>query len=170
MRTRWSAGDIIYFSVLQKSVIVVNSAEVAHDLLEKRSSIYSCRPHVPMAGDVYGACFFLPFRLSADILKMMSIRLESVGTGLCLSSLTAKLLNGIAGIFNNILRSRVFRNTTISKGKKLIVYSTIFWRIQRTIGLILNGKFLVVLTIILNLKIDQLRGSHYHGNRLWASS
>ena len=53
----WFAGDIIYFSVLQKSVVVLNSAEVARDLLEKRSSIYSCRPHVPMAGDVYGACF-----------------------------------------------------------------------------------------------------------------
>lgn len=53
-------GDIMYFSVLQKSIIVVNSAEVAHDLLEKRSSIYSCRPHVPMAGDVIGWKWALP--------------------------------------------------------------------------------------------------------------
>jgi len=53
-------GDIIYFSVLQKSILVINSARVAHDLLEKRSSIYSCRPHVPMAGDVIGWKWALP--------------------------------------------------------------------------------------------------------------
>ncbi|KAG6907101.1 hypothetical protein DXG01_010514 [Tephrocybe rancida] len=53
-------GDIIYFSVMQKSIIVINSATVAHDLLDKRSAIYSCRPHVPMAGDVIGWNWALP--------------------------------------------------------------------------------------------------------------
>ncbi|KAJ3563355.1 hypothetical protein NP233_g8990 [Leucocoprinus birnbaumii] len=53
-------GDIIYFSVMQKSVIVINSASIAHDLLDKRSAIYSCRPHVPMAGDVIGWNWALP--------------------------------------------------------------------------------------------------------------
>ncbi|KDR69688.1 hypothetical protein GALMADRAFT_215050 [Galerina marginata CBS 339.88] len=53
-------GNIIYFRVLQKSVIIINSAEIAHDLLEKRGSIYSCRPHVPMAGDVIGWNWALP--------------------------------------------------------------------------------------------------------------
>ncbi|KAF8509044.1 cytochrome P450 [Gautieria morchelliformis] len=53
-------GDIVYFSVMQKSVIVINSAAVAHALLDKRSAIYSCRPHVPMAGDVIGWKWALP--------------------------------------------------------------------------------------------------------------
>ncbi|KAF8970728.1 cytochrome P450 [Flammula alnicola] len=53
-------GDIIYFRVLQKSVVVINSAKIAHELLEKRSAIYSCRPHVPMAGDVIGWNWALP--------------------------------------------------------------------------------------------------------------
>lgn len=47
------SGPIVYFRVMQKSIIVINSVAVAHDLLEKRSAIYSCRPWVPMAGDVY---------------------------------------------------------------------------------------------------------------------
>ncbi|KAF8484314.1 cytochrome P450 [Gautieria morchelliformis] len=39
---------------MQKSVSVINSAAVAHALLDRRtrSAIYSCRLHVPMAGDV----------------------------------------------------------------------------------------------------------------------
>ncbi|EJD00109.1 cytochrome P450 [Fomitiporia mediterranea MF3/22] len=53
-------GDIIYFKVLQKSVIVINSATVAHDLLDKRSAIYSSRPWVPMAGNVIGWNWALP--------------------------------------------------------------------------------------------------------------
>jgi len=46
------AGNMIYFKVMNKSVLVINSATIAHDLLDKRSLIYSSRPHVPMAGDV----------------------------------------------------------------------------------------------------------------------
>ena len=111
--------------------------------------------------------FFLLFRLS-DILKQLSIRLELVGNGLCLSSLTAKPLNGIASMFNNISRSQIFRNTFISKRTKLIICSTIFWRIQRIIGLTLNGKLLVTYNQ-LEPKLDQIRGSHYSRNRLRAS-
>lgn len=46
-------GDIIYLRVLQKSIIIINSYQVAHDILEQRGAIYSCRPRVPMGGEVY---------------------------------------------------------------------------------------------------------------------
>lgn len=45
-------GDLIYFHTLGKPIVVINSFSIAHDLLEKRSALYSCRPWVPMAGDV----------------------------------------------------------------------------------------------------------------------
>ena len=48
-------GDLIYFQTFGKDIVVINSASIAHDLLEKRSALYSCRPWVPMAGDVYVA-------------------------------------------------------------------------------------------------------------------
>ncbi|KZT07466.1 cytochrome P450 [Laetiporus sulphureus 93-53] len=47
-------GDIIHLDVLGQPVIIINSAEVARDLLDKRSSIYSDRPHLVMAGDLVG--------------------------------------------------------------------------------------------------------------------
>ncbi|KAJ3871547.1 cytochrome P450 [Lentinula edodes] len=53
-------GNIIYLTVMQKSLVVINSATIAHDLLDKRSAIYSSRPHVPMAGDVIGWSWALP--------------------------------------------------------------------------------------------------------------
>jgi hypothetical protein len=34
-------------------MVVLNDAEIARDLLEKRSALYSSRPHLPMLMDVY---------------------------------------------------------------------------------------------------------------------
>lgn len=45
-------GDMIYFHVLGQEVVVLNSAAIAHDLLDKRSSIYSYRPFLTMANEV----------------------------------------------------------------------------------------------------------------------
>jgi hypothetical protein len=39
-----SLGDIVYTRLLNKPVVVVNSEEVAMDLFELRSTIYSDRP------------------------------------------------------------------------------------------------------------------------------
>ncbi|EKM54592.1 uncharacterized protein PHACADRAFT_258552 [Phanerochaete carnosa HHB-10118-sp] len=37
-------GDVMYFNILGKSLVVLSSQEAASDLLEKRSAIYSSRP------------------------------------------------------------------------------------------------------------------------------
>lgn len=37
-------GNIIHLNVLGKPIIVVNSAKIAQDLMDKKSSIYSDRP------------------------------------------------------------------------------------------------------------------------------
>ncbi|KAI0731821.1 cytochrome P450 [Fomitopsis betulina] len=59
---KWSDtyGDMIYFHVLGQEVVVLNSAAIAHDLLDKRSSIYSHRPLLTMANEVIGWNWSLP--------------------------------------------------------------------------------------------------------------
>lgn len=54
---RWgkkTRSDIIHFHVLGSHTIVLNSREAAVDLLEHRSSAYSDRPHMVMAGELVG--------------------------------------------------------------------------------------------------------------------
>lgn len=43
--TYTGGGEMMYVSVLGQGILVINSRRVAVDLLEKRSSIYSDRPH-----------------------------------------------------------------------------------------------------------------------------
>ncbi|KAF7356658.1 O-methylsterigmatocystin oxidoreductase [Mycena venus] len=47
-------GDVIYINVFRNPLLVVNSAEAAFDLLEKKSSIYSSRPVRTMQAEVMG--------------------------------------------------------------------------------------------------------------------
>ena len=42
------AGDIVHVKIFGKHVIMLNSARAVNDLLDKRSSIYSDRPHLPL--------------------------------------------------------------------------------------------------------------------------
>jgi len=48
--TRWGKeyGPLVSVKVMGQHVIVVNSADVAHDLFDKRDKFYSGRPEVPM--------------------------------------------------------------------------------------------------------------------------
>ncbi|THH16641.1 hypothetical protein EW146_g4040 [Bondarzewia mesenterica] len=48
------AGDIIYMRAFGNSIMVLNSAKVADDLLDKRGAIYSSRPERAMVRDVMG--------------------------------------------------------------------------------------------------------------------
>ncbi|OSX56429.1 hypothetical protein POSPLADRAFT_1160025 [Postia placenta MAD-698-R-SB12] len=54
--SRWARvyGDIFYLDALGQHIVVINSATVARELLDRRSSIYSGRPHLIMAGDLAG--------------------------------------------------------------------------------------------------------------------
>ncbi len=73
------SGEMMYVSALWQGVLVINSQRVAIDLLEKRSNIYSDRPHYISAGDFstrnllltlapYGEMYatILPFATLAD--------------------------------------------------------------------------------------------------------
>ncbi|KAG7094580.1 hypothetical protein E1B28_005407 [Marasmius oreades] len=47
----WSKtyGDVMLLKVFNRTIIVLNSTKAAHELLEKRSQYYSCRPPFPVA-------------------------------------------------------------------------------------------------------------------------
>ncbi|KAK0234240.1 cytochrome P450 [Armillaria fumosa] len=53
---RWGKeyGDIASVSILGQRIIIVNSAQVAIDMLDKKSSIFSDRPVLVMAGELVG--------------------------------------------------------------------------------------------------------------------
>ena len=42
------SGDLVYLNVLGNSLLYCNSAEMAYELFERRSAIYSDRPYIPM--------------------------------------------------------------------------------------------------------------------------
>ncbi|KAF8626921.1 hypothetical protein AX17_006422 [Amanita inopinata Kibby_2008] len=58
--------DILHLSLLGTSVIVLDTAEVATELLERRSTIYSGRPQLPMIHDLMGWDFALGFKNYGD--------------------------------------------------------------------------------------------------------
>ncbi|KAI0351255.1 cytochrome P450 [Trametes cingulata] len=47
-------GDLMSLTLLGQPMIIINSFKHAYELLEKRSAVYSDRPHLTMAGDIVG--------------------------------------------------------------------------------------------------------------------
>ncbi|KAI6103420.1 hypothetical protein F5141DRAFT_1293335 [Pisolithus sp. B1] len=47
-------GSIMHLEVFGKHMIVLNSAQAARDLMDKRAAIYSHRPRMPMLIDLVG--------------------------------------------------------------------------------------------------------------------
>ena len=46
------SGDVIYVSIIGKPIIVLNSAEAARDLFDKRAANYSDRPRFILHGEL----------------------------------------------------------------------------------------------------------------------
>jgi hypothetical protein len=47
-------GDLIQMTILGQPTIIINSPQLATDILSKKSAIYSSRPHLTMACDLVG--------------------------------------------------------------------------------------------------------------------
>ncbi|PIL25684.1 cytochrome P450 [Ganoderma sinense ZZ0214-1] len=61
---RWGKelrSDVIYVNLAGTPVIVVNSAEAAHELFEKKSSVYSDRVRLPMLNELVGCNWHFVF-------------------------------------------------------------------------------------------------------------
>ncbi|KAI0772313.1 cytochrome P450 [Trametes elegans] len=59
--TRECNSDVIYLNLAGTPVIVVNSAQAAHDLFEKRSALYSDRTRMPMLNELVGCDWHFVF-------------------------------------------------------------------------------------------------------------
>ena len=47
-----SIGDVVRLSVFGTNIIIINSHKAAHDLLDKKSLIFSDRPNLPLVEEV----------------------------------------------------------------------------------------------------------------------
>lgn len=73
-------------TVVGKPIIVLNSYQVARDLLEKRSSIYSSRPRMVMLGELYVYPYFPEsYRRTSATLTLFSRTNPRMGWGDVLS-------------------------------------------------------------------------------------
>lgn len=76
---RW--GDLISMNVLGQRIAIISSVRVAFDLFEKRSVIYSDRPHLVVAGETVGHANTIPMAPYGE--RMRKIRrmfTKAVGT------------------------------------------------------------------------------------------
>ncbi|KAJ7134308.1 cytochrome P450 [Mycena epipterygia] len=74
-------GDILYFRILGRDFIVLNTAQCANDLLVKRSAIYSDRPTFIMAGQLIGRETSLIFsRYGSRLRKCRRLLHESINS------------------------------------------------------------------------------------------
>lgn len=69
--TGWSKqyGDIVYIHLLGQGLVFCNTYEVAQDLLEKKGSIYSDKPHLIMAGELCGCQNMVAFTRYGDFAR-----------------------------------------------------------------------------------------------------
>ncbi|KAG9090931.1 hypothetical protein FRC06_000819, partial [Ceratobasidium sp. 370] len=74
-------GDMFYLSIFGKPLIVVNSFDIASDLLDKRSAKYSERPTFQMAGELMGWSKSVVLSQYGDRLKRYRRLLQSVLAG-----------------------------------------------------------------------------------------
>ncbi|KZT21538.1 cytochrome P450 [Neolentinus lepideus HHB14362 ss-1] len=60
---RWASkyGDIVYIHVFGTGLVFLNDAEAAVDLMDRKGSIYSDRPHLVMAGELCGGYNIMSF-------------------------------------------------------------------------------------------------------------
>ena len=73
-QTMW-LGDVIHLSAFGQHMIILNSAQAAWDLLEKRSSIYSDRNHMTMLLDLWVNS------LRAIVIYVIILKLLRMGNG-----------------------------------------------------------------------------------------
>ena len=68
-------GDFVYAKFFRTPVLVVNSVQVARDLMEKRSGNYSDRPSLVLIGELYAStlCYIFSALLKASRMGMDAV-------------------------------------------------------------------------------------------------
>ncbi|KAF5321607.1 hypothetical protein D9619_002026 [Psilocybe cf. subviscida] len=62
-------GGICYLNIFGQSLVFINDAEIAFDLLDKRGAIYSSKPPLVMVGEMCGCAEMIPFTPYGDKFK-----------------------------------------------------------------------------------------------------
>ncbi|PAV15713.1 cytochrome P450 [Pyrrhoderma noxium] len=81
--SKWgkTVGDFIYISLLGKPVVILNSVEAVHDLLDKKAGIYSDRPRFILHAELFKLTTFMPFMRNGqnfrDQRRLMQLQLCS---------------------------------------------------------------------------------------------
>lgn len=65
-----SPGELVYLSILGTPFLFIERGETAIELLHKRSHIYSDRPHLTMAGEMYATASLFLFRTLTICLQL----------------------------------------------------------------------------------------------------
>jgi len=63
------SGDISHIEIMGKHIVVLNSFDVAMEMLHKKSSKYSDRPILPMCGELVGCKYTLPLLPYGDLFR-----------------------------------------------------------------------------------------------------
>ncbi|EPS98969.1 hypothetical protein FOMPIDRAFT_1125292 [Fomitopsis schrenkii] len=87
---RW--GDIVSISLFGKRMVILNSLDVANELLDRKGAIYSDRPVLPVSGEIVNLARFTGFQQYGPVLKnMRRLVSQTVGTNKSLTQLTGAL-------------------------------------------------------------------------------
>ena len=90
-------GDVIYLSVVGRPIVVLNSAEAARDLMDKRSANYSDRPRIVVIGEMYHLFpHFYPPLVRPRLIRFL-IRVLGLDGGICYLSCVMGIDSGSNG-------------------------------------------------------------------------
>lgn len=85
-------GDIVSISLFGKRMVILNSLDVANELLDRKGAIYSDRPVLPVSGEIVNLARFTGFQQYGPVLKnMRRLVSQTVGTNKSLTQLTGAL-------------------------------------------------------------------------------
>jgi hypothetical protein len=77
-------GEITYLNVIGHEMVILNSSKAAVDLLDKRSSMYSDRPGLVLAGEIIGWNKTLPLlQYGPQFREFRKYMNKSIGTRAC---------------------------------------------------------------------------------------
>ncbi|KAI0047445.1 cytochrome P450 [Auriscalpium vulgare] len=70
-QSRKEHGDVVYLNVAGQPIVLLNTQEAAADLLDRRASIYSGRPHFVVASEILTGGMFLVYAQYGDMMRRM---------------------------------------------------------------------------------------------------
>ncbi|KAJ7488325.1 cytochrome P450 [Mycena latifolia] len=104
MGTKW--GDLVSLTTLGQTIIIVNSLEIAEDLLQSRGGNFSDRPFLQMGGELVGFRNVLTFSQYGDrVRNERKLFHQLFGTSMAIERFLPLLRSEIRKFMQNLLRN-----------------------------------------------------------------